>query len=44
MLLAPVQHHMTLMALSMEPFCLLGQDGFKQVQHDLFGYVMPVLA
>ena len=35
---------MTLMLLSMAPFCLLGQDDSNKVQYDFFGHVMPVLA
>ena len=35
---------MTMMALLMTLFCLLGQDNSNKVQHDIFGHVMPVLA
>ena len=29
------EHHMTLLALLMTPFCFLGQDDWNQMQHDL---------
>ena len=35
---------MTLMALSMTQFCLLGQDDPNKMQHDCFGHVMPLQA
>ena len=38
------EHQMTLVALSMAPFCLLGHDDQNKVQHDFFGHVSPGLA
>ena len=38
------QSHITLIALPMAPFCLLAWDNWDGVQHDFFGYGMPVLA
>ena len=34
---------MTLIALSIAAFCLLGKDDWNKVQWDFFGHVMPVL-
>ena len=38
------EDHITLMALSMAPFCLLGQGDLNKVQYDFFGHVILVLA
>ena len=33
-------HHMTVMSLSMTPFCLIDKDNLNKLQHNLFGHVM----
>ena len=34
---------MTLIALSMAPFCLLAQDDLNKVQHQFSGHLIPIL-